>query len=264
MKQVRQGKLTYLRPDWAEKHHFQGGFTTRNGGLSRPPYNSLNLGLHTDDLRPSVEGNRATLARAFELAPHQLLTVRQVHGTDVLILDEANPELSHFQGVEADAIISNQPGMMFGVLVADCYPVLLWDAQRRVAATVHVGWRGAAAGIIDRTIKAMSLHFGTQAAELLAAIGPGIDARHYEVDRPVRQAFEEGSGHWAQIAREAGIGHWQLDLRASCRLQLEAAGLRSYHIDQCEENTVDQKELFFSYRRDGGKSGRQLGFVVLA
>lgn len=264
MKLVRQGKLSYLRPDWADRHDFRGGFTTRNGGVSRPPYNSLNLGLNTDDLRPAVEGNRSTLARSFDVAPHLLLTVRQVHGTDILVVDTPNPDLSHFQSVEADAIISNQPGMMFGILVADCYPVLLWEPERQVAAAVHVGWRGAAAGILGRTIKAMNQHFGIRAEELLAAIGPGIPAAHYEVDRPVRQAFEEGSGHWGQIAREGGgVGRWQLDLQASCRLQLETAGVRPAVIDTCADNTYDQKELFFSFRRDGGKTGRQMGFVVL-
>ncbi|NIQ94621.1 MAG: laccase domain-containing protein, partial [Desulfuromonadales bacterium] len=92
--------------------------------VSRPPYNSLNLGAGTDDPKHNVEANRATLARAFDREPHLLLTVRQVHGTDILIIDEENPDLTHFQDVESDAIITDQPGIMIGVLVADCFPVL--------------------------------------------------------------------------------------------------------------------------------------------
>jgi len=263
MKLVRQGKISYLRPSWADGSGFTGGFTTRNGGVSRPPYHSLNLGLHTDDLRPSVEANRSSLARTFELQPHRLLTVRQVHGTDVLVLDQPNPDLSHFHSVEADAIISNQPGLMFGVLVADCYPVLLWDADGRAAAAVHVGWRGAAAGLIGKAVKALASQFGCRSEALYAAVGPGIDAAHYEVDRPVRQEFEKGSGFWSRIAEEVELGKWRLDLRESCRLQLEAAGVDPGRTELCRENSYEQRELFFSHRRDRGQTGRQLGFVVL-
>ncbi len=151
MKLARQGKISYLQPAWAQQGEVEAGFTTRNGGVSRPPYNSLNLGFNTEDPRNNVEGNRSTVARAFGLPPHLLLTVRQVHGTDVLVIDEPNPDLSHFLTVECDAIVTNQPGIMIGMLVADCFPVLLLDPVKKVVAAVHVGWRGAAAGILGKT-----------------------------------------------------------------------------------------------------------------
>lgn len=263
MKLARQGKISYLQPEWAKSHPVSAGFTTRNGGVSRPPYNSLNLGYNTDDLLSNVEGNRSTLARAFDLQPHLLLTVRQVHGKDILVLDQPNPDLSHFLEVECDAIVTNQPGIMIGILVADCFPVLLYDPRRQVAAAVHVGWRGAAAGIIDRTVSAMHDLFGCPPEELLAAIGPGIGAHHYEVDRPVREAFRAGSGHWEEIAKEVALGKWLLDLRRSCQLQLATAGLVPERVTAAEECTCCHRELFFSYRRDGGQTGRQLGFISL-
>ena len=122
MKLTKQQKLSYLQPGWAIDGPVQAGFTTRNGGVSRPPFNSLNLGFNTEDSSHNVEGNRSTLARAFDLQPHLLLTINQVHGTDVLVIDEPNPDLSHFLTVESDAIITNQPGMLIGVLIADCVP----------------------------------------------------------------------------------------------------------------------------------------------
>ena len=137
MKNNRLGKLSCLVPAWAGKN-IEAGFTTRNGGVSRPPFNSLNLGAGTDDPKHNVEANRATLARSFDLEPHQLLTVRQVHGTDILIVDDENPDLTHFQEVEADAIITDQPGIMIGVLVADCFPVLIHDPMQKVAAVVRM------------------------------------------------------------------------------------------------------------------------------
>ena len=263
MKLARQGKINYLQPEWAVDRPLQAGFTTRNGGVSRPPYNSLNLGYNTEDLLSNVEGNRSTLTRAFDLQPHMLLTVRQVHGTDILVIDQPNPDLSHFLGVECDAIVTDRPGIMIGILVADCFPVLLHDPVRQVAAAVHVGWRGAAAGILGRTVTAMHSLFGCEPDGLLAAIGPGIGAHRYEVDRPVREAFRAGSGHWETIAREVGLGKWLLDLRRSCELQLQQAGLAAARVTAAAECTCCHRELFFSYRRDNGQTGRQLGFIGL-
>jgi len=262
MKMARKGKVSYLAPKWSGQGAL-AGFTTRNGGISRAPYNSMNLGLNTEDAPSSVEGNRSTLARAFGLEVRQLLTVRQVHGNNILVIDEPNPDLSHFQKVECDAIISNQPGMMIGVLVADCYPVLLTAPSRGVVAAIHVGWRGAVAGIIQRTIEAMREQFGVLPDTLLAAVGPGIAAHSYEVDRPVRDEFRRAGLPWAGIAEESRLGHWKLDLREVCRRQLLAAGVPEGGIDLAEQCTCCHKELFFSHRRDQGVTGRQFGFLLL-
>src|SRR5690606_39123144 len=137
------------------------------------------------------------------------------HGTDLLVIDQPNPDLSHFFTVECDAILTDQPGIMIGILVADCYPVLLHDPMKKAAAVVHVGWRGAAAGILGKTIEAMAASFGCRSDRLLAAIGPGIGSHRYEVDRPVRDAFRAGSGHWEEISEEIALGKWRLDLRRS-------------------------------------------------
>jgi polyphenol oxidase len=264
MKLARQGKINYLQPQWAAAGEgIEAGFTTRNGGVSRPPYNSLNLGFNTDDPRYNVEGNRSTVARAFDLPPHLLLTVQQVHGSDILVLDQPNPDLSHFLRVECDAITTNQTGIMIGVLVADCYPVLLHDPVQKAVAAVHVGWRGAAAGIIGKTVQSLATTFGSRAQDLTAAIGPGIGAHKYEVDRPVRDAFRSGAGNWERISEEVDLGKWRLDLRLSSRLQLEEAGIDPARIEATQEDTCCHRELFFSYRRDSGKTGRQLGFILL-
>lgn len=263
MKSCRQGKISYLQPSWANSTIVQAGFTTRNGGTSRPPFNSLNLGQNTEDPKYNVEANRATLTRTFDLPPHQLLTVRQVHGTDILVLDQPNPDVSHFQQVESDAIITDQTNIMIGILVADCYPVLLFDADKKVAAVIHAGWRGAAAGLIGRAVAAMTSHFGCRPGDLLAAVGPGIGAHKYQVDRPVRDAFRAGSDNWDTIAKETALGEWLLDLKKSCLLQLEAAGLSTKNIEAVAECTCCHRELFFSYRRDQGQTGRQIGFILL-
>ena len=263
MKLVRSGKISYLQPRQLSDTII-AGFTTRNGGISRPPYNSLNLGLGTEDPPANVEGNRSNLTRSFGLEPRQLLTVKQVHGRDILLIDTPNLDLSHFARVEADAIVTDQPEIMIGILTADCYPILLWHQEKSVAAVIHAGWRGAAGGLIEKTVATLVQNFACAATELRAAIGPGIGAHKYEVDRPVRDAFRQGSGHWEDIATETRLGHWQLDIGLSCRLQLEACGLAPQHIEVAKPCTCCNPELFFSHRRDDGKTGRQIGFMKLS
>ena len=169
MKIVRQGKISYLQPSWAGSS-VTAGFTTRNGGSSRPPFNSLNLGFHTGDQQAAVEANRTAVARTFSLPPQLLLTVQQVHGSEILIIDQPNPDLGHFLRVECDAVITNQSGLMAGILVADCYPVVLYDPDGPAAGVVHVGWRGAAAGLLGRTVQALGELFGSRPERLHAAV----------------------------------------------------------------------------------------------
>jgi len=263
MKLTRQGKISYLEPDWTREYGLIGGFSCRNGGVSRPPFNSLNLGFNTHDPHPHVEANRTTLTRSFDLPPHRLLTVQQEHGTNILVINEPNPDVSHFQRLTCDAILTDQPGVMIGVLVADCFPVLLFDPERRVAGAVHIGWRGAATGLLGQTVQALADEFGANPGSLFAGIGPGIGAHNYEVDRPVRDAFRQGVGDWDKVAEEIGLGKWRLDLRRSCRLQLETAGVPSKRIEEVDQCTCCHREMFFSYRRDQGNTGRQIGFILL-
>ncbi len=262
MKLVRHAKISYVQPANLPAG-ITAGFSTRNGGVSRPPYNSLNLGFGTDDLQAHVEGNRSTFARAFDLPAHLLLTVKQVHGDNLLLVDQPNPDLSHFLNVEVDAIVTDQPGIMIGVLTADCFPVLIWHPSQRAIAVIHAGWRGAANGLIGKTVRTLHQEFGCQPADLCAAIGPGISAAKYEVDRPVRNAFKQGTGFWNEIARETRLGHWSLDVARSCHLQLEQAGLAPEAIEKPSHCSYAHAEMFFSHRRDNGKTGRQLGFIML-
>lgn len=263
MKTVKHGKIHYLQPAWAGQGKLETGFTMRNGGSSRPPFNSLNLGFGSGDQLSQIEANRVAVARAFDVEAHLFLTVNQVHGSEILMIDQPNPDVSHFQRVDSDAIITNQRNILIGILVADCFPVILYDQKRHAAGVVHLGWRGTAAGLLGRTVKAMCEIFGCQALDLCAAVGPGIAAHSYEVDRPVRDAFRQGTDQWGRIATEVSLGHWQLDLRQSILLQLDETGIDRARIDIVQECTCCHKEAFFSYRRDNGRTGRQMGFALL-
>jgi YfiH family protein len=262
MQMKRSGRIHYVAVEFAGIPGVQG-FTTRHEGVSRPPYNSLNLGANTLDQSHNVEGNRSLLARAFGISHDLLVTVRQVHGSDILVIDEPNEDYSHFLGVECDAIITNQAGVMIGVCVADCVPILLCDPVKRVVAAVHAGWQGTAAQLAARAVAGMKSHFGCDPATLQAAIGPSISRCCYEVDAPVRQAFIQNGLAWNSFAEQTGEEKWQLDMAAANREVLMLAGVPAASIQVSDLCVSCQRELFFSYRRDKGETGRQMGFIML-
>lgn len=239
------------------------GFTTRHEGVSRPPYNSLNLGLSTLDSPHNVEGNRSILARAFDARVEKLVTVTQVHGNDLLLLDQPNPDFSHFLKLECDGIVTNQPGVMIGVCVADCAPILLLDPVSKVVAAIHAGWKGTVAGIAAKGVQAMVNLFDCRPRDILAAIGPTIGACCYEVDAPVADAFRAAGQDFDGFAQPSGDRKWRLDLARANRQQLLLAGIAEDNIETSGLCVSCEKDLFFSYRRDKGETGRQMGFIML-
>jgi YfiH family protein len=263
MQMNRINQIHYIATEFSEPACSVQGFTTRHEGVSRPPYNSLNLGTTTQDQLHNVEGNRSLLTRAFGIAQEALVTVRQVHGSDILVIDEPNEDYSHFLTLESDAIITNQSGVMIGVCVADCAPILLLDPEKRVIAAVHAGWQGTAAGLVSKTVAGMRSLFNCDPGTLRAAIGPCISKCCYEVDAPVRQAFAQSQIPWEACAEPNGEGKWKLDLAAANRELLLLAGVPGSAIQVSEMCVSCQRERFFSYRRDGGETGRQMGFIML-
>jgi YfiH family protein len=208
-------------------------FTTRRGGVSEGLYATLNLGLWTADDPARVRENRARLA---ELVGAHLAQGRQVHGTHVRRIDQADPEPE-----EADGQATALPGVAPMVLVADCLPIAL--AAPGAVAMLHAGWRGLAGGIVEAGVAAL----GEPPAA--AAIGPGAGPGCYEVGEEVHAAFDG----------EARTGR-NLDLKALARRRLEAAGVPEVHdVGIC--TICAEPDLFFSHRRDGGVTGRQAGVV---
>ena len=259
----RTGRIHYLATEFSGSTCSVQGFTTRHEGVSRPPYNSLNLGTTTLDQQHNVEGNRSLLTRAFGIAQEALVTVRQVHGSDILVIDEPNDDFSHFLSIEGDAIVTNQPSVMIGVCVADCAPILLVDPEKRAIAVVHAGWQGTAAKLVQKTVAAMTSFFGSQPGGLQAAIGPCIAPCCYEVDAPVRQAFQQNDAPWDSCTEPNGEGKWRLNLAEANRQLLTSAGVKASSIQVSGMCVSCQRELFFSYRRDDGVTGRQMGFIML-
>lgn len=259
----RIGRIQYIEVDFPGSSHSIQGFTTRHEGVSRPPYNSLNLGMNTQDQQANVEGNRSLLARAFGVNQEALVTPRQAHGSDILVINEPNEDYSHFLSVEGDAVITNQSNVIIGVCVADCAPILLLDPEKMVIAVVHAGWKGTAAKLVSKTVAGMQSEFGSIPTKLQAAIGPCIQKCCYEVDEPVKKAFQHAGITWDLCAEQKTPGKWQLDLPASNRELLLSAGVPLDAIQVSEQCVCCHSEQFFSYRRDKEESGRQMGFIML-
>lgn len=236
-------------PDWPAPANVRACSTTRRGGVSHPPYDSLNLGSHVGDSPGAVAENRRRLIALAGLpaAPRWL---QQVHGIDVATLGaRADTPL------KADAVYTCQAGRVCAVMTADCLPVLFCDREGREVAAAHAGWRGLCAGILEKTLAVFRADVGSIMAWLGPAIGPGA----FEVGPEVRAAFVAQDPGSASAFRPCGEKYFA-DIYQLARLRLQAAGIgRIYGGDCC---TVTQAASYFSYRRDG-VTGRMATLVWL-
>jgi YfiH family protein len=224
-------------------------FSTRRGGVSEGPYESLNLGILTDDEPERVVENRGRLAREAAIDPANVVMGWQVHGTDLREWDGPDPQVAYGQPGDkelprVDGHVTHEPGLALLVLVADCYPVALSDGKR--AAMLHCGWRPLAGGIVEKAV-------ATFDSPPAAAVGPGIGGCCYEVGAEVAERFADVPG---------AVDGRMLVLRRVIEARLRDAGVSAIeHLDRC---TSCEPELYFSHRRDQGLTGRQGGLCVLS
>jgi YfiH family protein len=223
--------------------------TTRQGGVSEPPYESLNLALHVGDLPAAVARNRLRLRECCDL-PQEPFWLSQVHGCQVA--DSA----SDLPGCEADAVYSRQPGRVCAVLTADCLPLLMTDRAGRVVCAVHAGWRGLAAGVVESAVARLS----TPPQELLVWLGPAIGPDAFEVGDEVREVFVEQSAEDEAAFRRNERGRWLADIYRLARLRLQRLGVDYVGGGDC--CTWSQSSLFYSYRREG-VTGRMASLIWL-
>lgn len=228
-----------IQADWPAPAGVTAVATTRCGGVSPAPYDSLNLGAYTDDAWDNVVANRTRLTQRLGL-PEPPRWLRQVHGTTVV----GAPEVER-DATAADAQYSQSADQVLAVLTADCLPVALTDTSGREVAAAHAGWRGLSSGVLEASVAA----FSAPADELIAWLGPAIGPEHYEVDATVRDAFLAVDPRASSAFRASRPGHWWMDLYALARQRLERTGVRNvYGGGFC---TAGEAHRFFSHRRDG-------------
>ncbi len=238
-----------IYPDWPAPVNVSAVTTTRLGGISKLPFDSFNLADHVGDEPPAVQQNRDYLQQCLQL-PTAPAWLNQVHGETVVDIAQCG------ERPPADAGISTRVGQVCAVLTADCLPVLLCDREGTRVAAAHAGWRGLAAGVLERSTEALN----TEPVRLMAWLGPAIGPAAFEVGDEVRQVFVDQHAQAAEAFSNATDGRWLADLYQLARIRLLAAGVDAvYGGGLC---TFSDRERFYSYRRDG-TTGRMASLIWL-
>jgi polyphenol oxidase len=243
-------------PEWPAPPCVRALCSTRTGGVSAAPFDSLNLGDHVGDKPAAVAANRKSFADALGARP---VFMRQVHGLHVAVLDADSRD-----GIEADACITATAGLACTIMVADCMPLLLATGDGRSVGAAHAGWRGLAGGVVEAAVDAMSAT-GADASKLLVWLGPCIGPDEFEVGDEVKFAFERCDMTATMHFKPAGAGKWLADLQGLARQRLQALGVtRIFGNDGGRDwCTVSNPSRFFSHRRDR-ISGRFAAAIYIA
>ena len=259
-------------PSWAEFGWLRHGFSTRVGGVSTlyskdSAVGELNLGFTKDDDPNLVRSNRqAFLHGVAGNDAWETVTLRQVHGTEVRRVegDQGVRTANSRALMDADGLMTQTPGIMLAVQVADCVPVLVADVKRRIVAGFHAGWRGTAAGIVEQGIARMVEEMGADPADMVGAVGPSIGACCYTVGDDVLRSFAARFGYASELFSGLADGV-HLDLAEANRRQLIGAGLGVDHavvIGECTACArVDGRRKYFSHRAEKGFTGRSMGMI---
>ena len=243
-------KHDWLTPAWPAPANVKAFITTRSGGVSVAPRDSLNLGYKAGDDAQAVAQNRAIVAAVMPRPPKWLA---QIHGTRVVNADAVTDT------PEADASVAHAAGSVCAIMIADCLPVLFTNRAGTRVAAAHAGWRGLAGGVLANTVQTLC-DAGDKPADLIAYIGPGIGPRHFEVGADVYEAFvrQDATAQAAFVAHAPGTGKWRADLFMLARQALVRAGVSDIHGGGlC---TYADPQRFFSYRRDK-TTGRMAAFI---
>jgi polyphenol oxidase len=236
------------------------GFFTRKGGVSKGIYAGLNIGLGSDDDQADVAENRRRVADWFGRTPDRMVSPHQVHSPDAIIVDAPFPG----ERPKADAVVTNQPGLVIAIATADCGPILYADKEAGVIGAAHAGWKGAFTGVLEDTIAKMEA-LGARRARITAVLGPSIGPANYEVGPEFIGRFvaadADNGRYFLPSPKE---GHAMFDLNRYTVDRLRKAGVQAEALDRC---TYAEEELWFSYRRTTHRGepdyGRQISAIML-
>ncbi|MBR0042924.1 MAG: peptidoglycan editing factor PgeF [Bacteroides sp.] len=242
--------------------------TTRNGGVSKGDYASMNCTPYTGDDLEAVQRNQQLLCTALHIEKEQLIIPYQTHSVNALVIDKeflqqnAEKQIEQLQNI--DALITQEKGVCLCVSTADCTPILLYDRKQQVIAAIHAGWRGSVNYIVRKTLEQMNRLYNTQGEDIFAAIGPCIGFDAFEVGDEVYDAFKQNDFPMEYISGWKPETHkWHIDLQMANSVQLIDFGVPTEQIDICDICTFTHYEKFFSARRLGIKSGRILSGIFM-
>ena len=241
-------------------------FSTRKGGVSAPPWDSLNLGVGRGDEDAAVLENYRRFCSAVGTDMNRAVLSKQVHEATVRLCTAADAGKGLFseRNYTADALITNERNLPLVVFSADCGIILLHDPIHGAVGAVHAGWRGCAAGILEKTVQSMTAAFGSRPKDLLAAIGPCIGQCCFETDRDVPAAMRTALGSDADSYLESRGAKWHVDLAGLNRQWLLRSGLTPEHVEVCGLCTACRPDLFWSHRKMGDARGAQIAMISLS
>jgi YfiH family protein len=241
---------------WADR--MTAVITTRGGGVSQAPYKSLNLAGHVGDSPENVQTNRSIIAGVLNLTGAGWATAKQVHGCEVSHTGSSDDE----SGPGCDALYSTETRLVSAIFLADCLPVILYDPRRHAGTVCHAGWKGTALGIAGKAVNYMCSE-GCRREDIVAAVGPGIGPCCYQVGRDVADAFNDpGRFPKGTVSGNEKTGY-RLDLEAANRAVLISAGIDDSRIGSADFCTACRNHEFFSYRKEGGLTGRHGALMIL-
>ncbi len=243
------------------------GISTRQAGVSRKPYDSMNLAFHVGDAAESVWKNRIIFASSMGLKAEDIVSPNQVHGDKVLNVSSKHRGMgakSYEDAIpETDALITNEPGLPLMLCFADCTPILFLDPEKKAVGIAHAGWKGTLKKIGRKTLEAMNREFGTDPSKCLAGIGPSIGPCCYEVGVEVAEACRKAFPEKADNLLEEKNGRIYFNLWAANRLSLIEGGMLPENIESADTCTACEHSWYFSYRADGGTTGRIAAMIAL-
>lgn len=249
---IIEGLPCFQIPEFINLHWVQHAFLTRQGGISSPPYHTLNLDHRNGDQEENVFKNKDRVAKVFNFDPNHLILLDQRHQDNILILKE--PLLGTIPPLEYDAMITNSPNLILGILTADCIPILIVDQKKKVIAAIHAGRQGTALHITKKVLKRMRSEFNCSMSDLLIGIGPSIGPTCYEIDEKLFHS------EWEPFSILEGGRRWKVNLTQINLNQIKGEGIRDRQIFWINLCTHCHSNLFFSYRKEG-HTGRQLSFI---
>lgn len=257
--------MTYIQPQWSAPKNVRAYVTTRVNGFSHASFSSFNLAAHVGDDEMAVLKNRRKLRDDLSL-PNEPCWLNQQHTTNVI--EVTSPEIINNFATPADAAFTCMPNHICVALTADCLPLLLCDKRGTLVAAIHAGWRGLADGIVETTLREIAAKTGVSAGELLIWLGPAIGVHAFAVGEEVFCAFTESGDKMcdkmsvATFVRVA-VDKWLANIYALAKIRLMRCGVLPENIFGGDFCTFHNSELFFSYRRDGGITGRMASLIWL-
>lgn len=260
---VLKEKHLFVLEKWQQlSEKLKVGFTTKNGGVSKGDFSSFNCGLHVHDERTDVLENRRKLADLLDFPLEDWVAGEQIHGNDVRYVtdDDRGKGATDFSTALSgtDGLLTKGKGILLTAFFADCIPLFFFDPVEEMIGIAHAGWKGTVKEIAGEMVNAFKKN-GSKPEHILVAIGPGISKTHYEVDTYVASQIDEG--YRKKVLFPLRNDRYLLDLLELNKEILLHYGIFRHNIDKTNYCTFHDDDLFFSHRRDQGRTGRMLGFI---